>query len=147
MAIMHDYPVHGEISGKVLSLEPSSWGGANGAFIQYRKEMVTLGIAMKGGFLASDQFGGCDLTILRNGAGHIMGAHVFSSPLCRACIAAPHAQWTVIGTWASTGYQAKWHTTGLWAFAFIEGAAVWVVAVGTTGQMITNVDPVGPFPL
>ena len=111
--------------------------------------MVTLGIVPRGGFLFSDQFAGCDLTILRNPGGEILGAHVFSNTMCRACIAhLPHG-WQAVGTWQSAGYSVKWNTTGLSSFAFIEGNQLWVVAVGSKGYpaTITNVDPVGPFPL
>jgi len=146
---MYEGPVYGELSGKVLSLQLSSYSGANGVFIRNRDKMVTLGVAARGAFIVSDQFAGCDLTILRNPAGQILGAHVYSNAMCRACIANLPKGWRVIGTWRSAGYQAKWKTTALFAFALIESDVVWVVAVGSKGHplKITNVDPVGPFPL
>ena len=86
-AIMYDGPVHGDLSGGVLSLKGGSLAGANGTFIRNMDNKVTLGVSMAGGFIASDQFGGCDLTILRNPAGAFLGAHVYSNDACRSCIA------------------------------------------------------------
>jgi len=133
-AMMYDGPVDGDLSGGVLSLEACSLAGANGTFIRNKDNKVTIGVAVAGGFIVSDQFGGCDLTILRNPAGAILGAHVYSNEACRACIASPPAGWRVVGTWQSKGYQAKWPGIGgLFAFAFIEGSQVKVVALALKG--------------
>ena len=136
-AIMYDGPARGDLSGGVLSLEASGLGGANGTFIRNMDDKVTLGVAVKGGFIVSDQFGGCDLTILRNPAGEILGAHVYSSASCRSCVASPPKGWSVIGTWQSNGYQAKWGTGALLVFAFLEGGQIRIVAVGLKGYPMT----------
>lgn len=151
-AMMYDGPCNGSLSaGKLdwaVSLDGGSLGGANGTFIRNKDDKVTMGVAKTGGFIASDQFGGCDLTILRNPAGAMLGAHVYSSDPCRTCVANPPFGWSVVGTWRSSGYAAKWPGLGgLIAFAFFEGKTVKVVAVGVKGYpgRISNLELAATF--
>lgn len=149
-AMMYDGPVAGDLSGGALSLETSSLARANGTFICNKDNKVTLGVAVAGGFIVSDQFGGCDLTILRNPAGAILGAHVYSNEACRKCIASPPPGWRVVGTWQSKGYQAKWPGIGgLFAFAFIEGSKIKVVAMAVKGYpgKVSHVELAATFDL
>ncbi|MEO1492305.1 MAG: hypothetical protein AAFV19_09165 [Pseudomonadota bacterium] len=149
-AIMFDGACHGTLSGSALSLDESALAKANGTFICNKDDKVTMGVAVAGGFLVSDQFGGCDLTIVKNPAGAVLGAHVYSSEKCRSCIAALPTGWSTVGTWKSSGYKAKWpNIGGLLAFAFIEGSKVKVVAAGIAGYpgKISNVELAHTFDL
>lgn len=147
-AVMYHGPVFGDLTNRTLSLLASSLSGANGTFIRNADDKVTVGVAVPGGFVVSDQFAGCDLTMLRNPAGAILGAHVYSSEACRTCIASPPAKWRVVGTWQSKGYVERWTGIGgLFAFAFIEGTQIKVVAMGVKGYppTISNVELAATF--
>src|SRR3954451_1492340 len=58
-------PCFGDLTNKTLSLEKSGMAQSNGTFIRNEDDKVTVGLLIRDGFIASDQFGGCDLTILR----------------------------------------------------------------------------------
>lgn len=111
--------------------------GTPGTFIQYEQNAVTLGAFPAGGFVASDNFGGCDLTILRDPQHQLFGAHVYfeASHNCRDLIAGHPPGWHIVGTWRSLPYLNRWPGHSIWAFAFIEqNNTVQVVAVGLKGM-------------
>ncbi len=134
LVVEYSGPVYGELKGGTLSLEKSGWSQSNGVFIRNTDDKVTTGILVRGGFFASDQFGGCDLTILRAPGGALMGAHVYSSDACRKAVQAVPNGWRVVGTWKSAGYLQKWPgISALFAFGFVEGTKIKVVAMGLKG--------------
>lgn len=127
-------PCFADIAGGTVSIEKSGMSQATGTFIRNEDNKVTVGLLIKDGFFASDQFGGCDLTILRSPGGQYMGAHVYSSPACREAIAAPPVGWRVVGSWKSAGYAEKWPgNSALFGFAFIGGGKLKFVAMGLKG--------------
>lgn len=143
-------PVFGELKDRTLSLEKSSMAQSNGTFIRNTDDQVTVGLLMQDGFIVSDQFGGCDLTILKAPGGQIMGAHVYSSDACRNAIKTPPLGWKVLGSWKSTGYAAKWPgNSALFGFAFVGGGKITFVAMGLKGYppTIANVELAGTINL
>lgn len=142
--------IFGDLAKDVLSLEKSSMSQSNGTFIRNTDDQVTVGLLVRDGFIASDQFGGCDLTILKAPGGQIMGAHVYSSDACREAIKIPPLGWKVVGTWKSAGYAAKWPgNSALFGFAFVGGGQVKFVAMGLKGYPATvaNVELAGTINL
>lgn len=136
-------PVYADLSKQLLSLEKSGMAQSNGTFIRNEDDKVTVGLLIRDGVIISDQFGGCDLTILKAPGGQIMGAHVYSSEPCRKAIADPPLGWKVMGTWKSAGYAEKWPGNGaLFGFAFVGGGKVKFVAMGVKGYppTIANVE-------
>ncbi|HEY8289705.1 MAG TPA: hypothetical protein VIG49_10580 [Acetobacteraceae bacterium] len=136
-------PVYGDLASNVLSLEKSGMAQSNGTFIRNIDDQVTVGLLIRDGFIASDQFGGCDLTILKAPGGQFMGAHVYSSDACREAMKTPPLGWKVVGTWKSTGYAAKWPgNSALFGFAFIGGGKIKFVAMGLKGYppTVANVE-------
>ncbi|MEO0911596.1 MAG: hypothetical protein AAFY59_01185 [Pseudomonadota bacterium] len=132
--ITYDGALEGSVSdGKLTLSAGGSLAASEGTFIRNMDERATVGPSVKGGFLASDQFSGCDFTLLKNPAGTLLGAHVYSSENCRAAIQNVPKGWSIVGTWKSSGYIEKWQVTGLFAFAFPEGNKVKVVAMGLKG--------------
>ncbi len=130
-------PVNGSVNGGNISLAAPAGGAGSGTFIRNKDDYVTFGQATAGGFLVSDQFGGCDMTILRAQDGTYWGAHVYSSDTCREAVADPPAEWSVIGTWSSNGYAARHPDCGaLFVFTFFEGGKVLIVTVGGGGYPI-----------
>jgi hypothetical protein len=135
--MVYSGPVQASVAGGTIALAAPALGAANGTFIRNKDDCVTFGQATAGGFLVSDQFGGCDMTILRAPDGAYWGAHVYSSASCRAAVAAPPDGWSVIGTWSSNGYAAQHPDCGaLFVFAFFEGGKVVIVTVGGGGYPI-----------
>lgn len=131
-------PVERACLGGSLSLNTPANGTGNGTYICNKDDYVTFGQITAGGFLVSDQFGGCDMTILRAPDGTIWGAHVYSSDACRAAVSAPPAGWTVLGTWTSAGYAQKHPDCGaLFVFTFVESSKVMIVTVGGGGYPVT----------
>ena len=136
-------PCHGDLSGNTLSLEKSGMSQSNGTFIRNEDDKVTVGLLIRDGFFASDQFGGCDLTIMQAPGGQFMGAHVYSSAACRDAIKVPPLGWKTVGTWKSTGYAEKWPgNSALFGFAFIGGGKIKFVAMGLKGYppTVANVE-------
>jgi hypothetical protein len=132
--MIYSGPVNGSMSGGSISLAAPGGGAGNGTFIRNKDDYVTFGQVNAGGFVVSDQFGGCDMTILKAPDGTFWGAHVYSSATCRAAVAAPPGGWSVVGTWSSNGYAAKHPDCGaLFVFAFFEGGKVIIVTVGGGG--------------
>jgi hypothetical protein len=136
-------PCFGDLAKGVLTLEASGMSQANGTFIRNEDNQVTAGLLIRNGFFASDQFGGCDLTILRSPGGHYMGMHVYSSTACRDAVKATPLGWKIVGTWKSTGYAEKWPgNSALFGFAFIGGGKIRFVAMGLKGYppTVANVE-------
>lgn len=135
--IVYAGPVHGSIAGNSISLAAPVGGNGNGTFICNKDDAVTFGQVTAGGFLVSDQFGGCDMTILKAPNGSFWGAHVYSSPACRTAVQNVPAGWSVVGTWSSKGYAARHpDCAALFVFAFFEGAQILIVTVGGGGYPI-----------
>ncbi len=131
-------PVDGSCSGTDLVLKKPKGGSGNGTFICNEDDQVTFGQVSAGGFLVSDQFGGCDMTILKSPNGTFWGAHVYSSDTCRAAVATPPAGWSVLGSWSSKGYVEKHTDCGaLFVFTFFESGKVMIVTVGGGGYPLS----------
>jgi hypothetical protein len=84
----------------------------------------------------SDQFGGCEYTILRNPAGALFAAHVFidvGKTQFHDSLAHPPHGWDNLGTWQSSVNANRWNFPTLLAIAFFERNQVTVVAVGARG--------------
>ena len=148
LSMIYEGPVNASLSEDTLDISASSLSGRNGMFIRNKDDKVTMGLLLKDDVLISDQFGGCDFAILKNPQGVIVGAHVFSSDECRACIAKLPPGWSEICTWKSDGYIAKWQGIGaLIAFAFVDSKHVRIVIVGVGGYpgKITHVEDYGTF--
>jgi hypothetical protein len=107
----------GKISGHIgeggLQILASGKGGVEGVFVPFEPGKATLGeLSGAEGFFVSDQFGGCDFTILKNPQGQWAGAHVYSNDACRAAIAATPEGWTNVYTWRSGPYARRYGMSG-----------------------------------
>ena len=134
--------IHAGIEGNTLKLENAGLGGSDGIFVPNEDDKVMAGILTRDGVIVSDQFAGCDMTILRGGSA-IIGTHVYSSDACRNAIAKPPGNWVTVGTWTSKGYLEKWPGIGgLFAFAVVTGRHCDIVALGLKGYppQISNVE-------
>lgn len=128
--IVYSGAVGGSVAGGTLTMTA---GGADGIFIPNVDDKVTFGQMTAGGFAASDQFGGCDVTVLRDGSGAYWSTHVYSSDACRGAVQAVPGGWSIVGTWSSAGYAAKHPDCGgLLVFTFLE-EKVKIVTIGVGG--------------
>ena len=137
--IVYSGAISGSVSDSSISLSKPSVGGGKGVFIRNKDDHVTFGQFVAGGFLVSDQFGGCDMTILKAPDGSFWGAHVYSSASCRADVANCPGGWSVVGTWSSAGYAERHpDCAALFVFTFFEGGKAIVMTVGGGGYPITT---------
>ena len=105
--------VSGHIGEEGLQILGAGKGGAEGVFVPFEQGMATLGVLSGAeGFFISDQFGGCDFTILKNPQGQWAGAHVYSNDACRAAIADTPEGWTSVYTWRSGPYARRYGMSG-----------------------------------
>jgi len=87
--------------------------GAEGVYVPYIQDKCALGtLSGAEGFFYSDQFGGCDFTVLKDANGNWVGSHVHSSDACRSSIAAPPGSWTSVYTWRSGPYAREFGMAG-----------------------------------
>ena len=132
--IVYSGAISGSVSDTSISLSKPSLGGGKGVFIRNKDDYVTFGQFVIGGFLVSDQFAGCDMTILKAPDGSFWGAHVYSSASCRSDVANCPAGWSIIGTWSSAGYVERHpDCSTLLVFTFFEGHKAIVMTVGGGG--------------
>lgn len=96
-----------------LKFATSGGDGAAGVYIPATPDKCNVGVlAGPEGFFFSDQFGGCDFTVMKTNDGLWAGSHVYSSDACRANIAAVPAGWTTVHTWRSAPYARRYGMTG-----------------------------------
>lgn len=148
--IVYAGAISGSVDANGISLSKPRIGGGKGTFIRNKDDRVTFGRFKTGGFLVSDQFGGCDMTILKAPDGSFWGAHVYSSDACRADVANRPAGWSEVGTWSSAGYaDSHADCAALFVFTFFEGGKAVVMTVGGGGYPITvrHVDVAATFDL
>ena len=149
--IFKSYPALGSFDSGVLMLKAGSATLTNGTFVQYEDRKVTMGATVPGGFLASDRFGGCDFTILRDDRGRLVGAHVFNDgpeSNGRAALQNLPLGWSLIGTWESSPYMREWGpATSLLVFTFPKGEGAKIMAVGVSGRpaQVSHVEHAATF--
>ena len=94
-------------------------------------------------FFYSDQFGGCDFTVLQDPTGNWVGSHVFSSDACRNDIAAIPANWQTIYTWRSLPYAKKYGMSGSIAMCcFVSATHLKFVMLRVSGSLTPTVNEV-----
>lgn len=144
VSLMFDGPVLAQIEGDTVSVTKGGGSQQNGIFIRNMDNRATMGVLATGSVMISDQFSGCDFTVIRNPSGVIFGSHVHSDAASRACVnAGLPAGWTHLYTWKSAGYALnKWPGVGgIVAFVFIEGNKIKLVVAGIAGPgIIKHID-------
>lgn len=110
-------------------------GTATGVYVPATPNKCNMGVLSAGeNFFFSDQFGGCDFTVLRDNNGNWAGSHVYSSDTCRQNIAAVPNGWEVVHTWRSSPYARKYGMSGSIAVCcFVTGTHLKFVVVRITG--------------
>ncbi len=103
--ISYQGKVSGEVTEAGLKIGAPGGDAAQGVFVPFKQDYATVGV-LSGGecFFVSDQFGGCDFTVLKTADGRWAGSHVYSSDTCREAIAAVPEGWTNVYTWRSGPY-------------------------------------------
>ena len=110
---MNQLSVMGKVSSTAGLRLTVGGGGTPGVYVPATPDTCNVGVLLYGEcFFYSDQFGGCDFTVLRDAAGNIYGSHVHSSAACRADIAAVPPGWSVLYTWRSGPYARLFGMTG-----------------------------------
>lgn len=131
---MFSKAVKAEILGGKISVSTAAAGTQNGVFVCDSPNYATMAELGQTQIVISDQFSGCDLTIIQRPDGGYMGSHVYSDPDCRKCVnEGLPAGWKHIATWKSSGWMPHWKCSGLVAFAFIEASTVTFVFLGVGG--------------
>jgi hypothetical protein len=133
--------VNGEadISGlKITKIDPlvkANPAVSQGVFVPFKQDYATIGILTgTQGFFYSDQFGGCDFTILKSSKNEWVGSHVYSNVACRNAIATPPKDWNLVHTWKSGPYALKYGMSGsIHVACFVNKASLEFVMVRITG--------------
>ena len=118
--------VSGAVTGSGLAITAPGGGGTQGLFVPFEQDQATLGVLSgSDSFFISDQFGGCDFTVLKNPAGQWAGSHVYSNAACRAAITKTPPGWKHVYTWKSGPYARR--------FGF--GSSIYVVCFVTKSNL------------
>jgi hypothetical protein len=145
-AMMYSGSVYGDFSPGKVSVTAPGDSASNGTFVIWQNKMITAGTMVAGGFIVSDQFGGCDLTIVRDSSGLLYGMHVHRSKDsdARNYLGDFPVGWKLIGTWESRVYTQKWgegKAVTIVPFVFAEGKQVKVVVIKIDNSgKITNAE-------
>ena len=135
-------PTEGRVSQGGLQIGTGS-GSSRGIYIPAVQDKVTTGVLTGGAHFAySDQFGGCDFTMLRDSGGNLVACHVYSSAPCRSAVAGGGLPvgWTHIYTWRSSPYAQQWGYASIHCLAVLRGTKLTLVALKITGREPTVED-------